>query len=79
MAFNDLSGGNLTNSVYVSGQYAGTLGGQFAVTNGLPANYAFNSVYNDNELALELIPEPSALVLAAVGLFGVALLRRRRR
>ena len=83
----DLSGGTLTiqplttltNNVYVFGQYS-SLQGALTATNGVPTGYVFTSNYNNlNELALQVIPEPSALTLVGAGLLGAAVLLRRRR
>jgi len=69
-----------TNSVYVIAQYQTLAGSAFGTTIGTPAGYTLDYKYNGlNEIALvAAIPEPSALVLVGVGLFGLFVARRWR-
>ncbi|HUJ09099.1 MAG TPA: PEP-CTERM sorting domain-containing protein [Verrucomicrobiae bacterium] len=67
----DISGGAIGN-VYTVATFSAVSGVFGSVT----PNY--NVVYNSNDITIELIPEPSTLLLVVAGLAGVGVLRRRR-
>ena len=78
--FADISAGpiGLSGVAYIFATYGtlnGGLGGTFATVVDLPSGYTIDYAYNGNTIAL--VPEPTAALLAALGLLG--LLRRRRR
>ena len=64
----------LTGPVYVFATYGTLAGAEFASVVDLPGGYTIDYAWGGNSIAL--IPEPSATLLAALGL--LALLRRRR-
>ena len=77
--FADISTGptGLSGVAYIFATYGtlnGGLGGSFATVVDLPSGYTIDYAYNGNTIAL--VPEPTAALLAALGLLG--LLRRRR-
>jgi hypothetical protein len=76
LALTDFLGSSVANdTAYVLATY-GTLTGTFATVTGLPAGYGIDYAYNGSSIAMVVVPEPSALALAALA--APALLRRRR-
>jgi len=74
--FADISDGTigLSGSAYVFATYGTLTGSQFASVVDLPTGYTIDYAYGGNNIAL--VPEPTAALLAGLGLLG--LLRRRR-
>ena len=74
--FADISSGSigLSGIAYVFATYGTLSGSQFASVVDLPSGYTIDYAYGGNNIAL--VPEPTAALLAGLGLLG--LLRRRR-
>jgi len=74
--FADISTGplGLSGIAYIFATYGTLTGSQFASVVDLPAGYTIDYAYSGNNIAL--VPEPTAALLAGLGLLG--LLRRRR-
>ena len=74
--FADISSGalGLSEPAYVFATYGTLTGSQFASVVDLPTGYSINYAYAGNNIAL--VPEPTAALLAGLGV--LALLRRRR-
>ena len=72
----DMIGSALSEPSYVFATYGSLTGTQFATVSNLPVNYEIDYAFGGNNIALVLIPEPSAALLGGLGL--LALLRRRR-
>jgi autotransporter-associated beta strand protein len=69
-------------SAYVFAKYGSLTGTAFGTVNNLPTGYQINYSYNDgvssNNIALVPVPEPAALVLAAVGGLSLMVCRRKK-
>ena len=74
--FADISSGalGLSEPAYVFATYGTLTGSQFASVVDLPTGYSINYAYAGTNIAL--VPEPTAALLAGLGV--LALLRRRR-
>ena len=72
--------GLLTQPAYVFATYGSLIGSSFANVSDLPSGYTIAYSYQgQQEMALVAVPEPSTLMLAALGVAGVAAFPPRRR
>lgn len=73
--------GTASHSAYVFATYSSLTGTQFASVTDLPSGYTINYHYNDgngvNNIALVQVPEPTSMVLLAVGGCLLTALARR--
>jgi len=71
--------GGATSNAFVIASY-GTLAGDavFATTTGLPAGYVIDYMYNGNQIAIVVVPEPGALALVGLGLVLLIVAGRHR-
>jgi fibronectin-binding autotransporter adhesin len=72
----ETGGSALTDLAYVFATY-GTRSGSLPTEQNVPAGYRVEYAYGGNSIALVEVPEPSTLVLLALGLLGIAVYRRR--
>lgn len=70
--------GTMTNDFYVFAEYDALSGDPFLLVDNLPAGYQINYAFNGNQIAL-VIPEPSTMVLLAMGLATICITRGARR
>jgi autotransporter-associated beta strand protein len=71
--------GTPSAAAYVFAKYSSLTGSAFGTVNNLPAGYSIDYNYQGgNQIALVSVPEPAALLSAAVGGLGLVLCRRRK-
>jgi hypothetical protein len=74
----EASGSALTDPAYIFATY-GTLSGSLPFEQNIPEGYRVEYAYSGNNIALVQVPEPSTLLLLALGLLGFACIRRGRK
>jgi len=77
--FTDLSGGNLEQGTYIIFEFSDGVDfdGDLVVGTGLEGYAGSSIMLSENGLLLEIIPEPSSLLLLLLGMLGLRSVRRR--